>query len=63
MWAAGPQRGPVPMTVAVETEGGAYPFPAVHDPETERAMRLEAAGYERDPSTGEYRRGTWEPVV
>ena len=63
MWAAGPERGKqARVNVEVETEAGTYQAPATIDPETARAMRYEAAGWERDPETGQYRPGSFYPV-
>jgi hypothetical protein len=61
MWAEGPDRDRKPprVMVEVEIEGGTVLAPAFTDAETSRAMRLEAAGYEVDPETGQYRHGTW----
>jgi hypothetical protein len=57
----GPEQPPKPtrVTIDVETAAGRVKMPARHDPETERAMALEAAGFEVDPATGQYRKASW----
>jgi hypothetical protein len=62
MWAEGPPRKQTLVNIEVETEHGTVMAPGTIDPEIAQAMRLEAAGYERDPVTGQWRPGGFYPA-